>query len=63
MDLDRNDGRLGGTADPCPLVQARGMDRLLRATINTWHGLLAAARSEEAFRRSLLRSCSPFRSP
>ena len=30
------------------------MDRLLRATINTWHGLLAAARSEEAFRQELL---------
>src|SRR4029450_3230758 len=27
------------------------MERLLRATINTWHGLLAAARSEEAFRQ------------
>jgi diacylglycerol kinase (ATP) len=30
------------------------MDRLLRATVNTWHGLLAAARSEEAFRQELL---------
>jgi len=29
------------------------MDRLLRATINTWHGLIAAARSEEAFRQEL----------
>jgi diacylglycerol kinase (ATP) len=29
------------------------MDRLLRATVNTWHGLLAAARSEEAFRQEL----------
>jgi diacylglycerol kinase (ATP) len=29
------------------------MDRLLRATINTWHGLLAAARSEQAFRQEL----------
>ena len=29
------------------------MERLLRATINTWHGLLAAARSEEAFRQEL----------
>jgi diacylglycerol kinase (ATP) len=26
---------------------------LLRATINTWHGLLAAARSEAAFRQEL----------
>jgi len=29
------------------------MERLLRATINTWRGLLAAARSEEAFRLEL----------
>jgi len=30
------------------------MERLLRATINTWRGLLAAARSEEAFRLELI---------
>ena len=30
------------------------MDRLLRATINTWRGLLAATRSEEAFRQELV---------
>ena len=30
------------------------MDRLLRATINTWHGLIAAARSEAAFRQELV---------
>jgi diacylglycerol kinase (ATP) len=30
------------------------MERLLRATINTWHGLIAAARSEEAFRQELV---------
>ncbi|MEA2965553.1 MAG: diacylglycerol kinase [Alphaproteobacteria bacterium] len=30
------------------------MERLFRATINTWHGLLAAARSEEAFRQELV---------
>jgi diacylglycerol kinase (ATP) len=29
------------------------MDRLLRATINTWNGLLAAARSEAALRQEL----------
>jgi diacylglycerol kinase (ATP) len=29
------------------------MDRLLRATINTWNGLLAAARSEAAFRQEI----------
>src|SRR6266480_6526053 len=30
------------------------MDRLLRATINTWHGLIDAARSEAAFRQELV---------
>jgi diacylglycerol kinase (ATP) len=30
------------------------MDRLLRATANTWHGLRAAARSEAAFRQELV---------
>jgi diacylglycerol kinase (ATP) len=30
------------------------MDRIYRATINTWHGLLAAARSEAAFRQELV---------
>jgi diacylglycerol kinase (ATP) len=30
------------------------MDRLLRATVNTWNGLIAAARSEEAFRQELV---------
>ncbi len=30
------------------------MDRLLRATVNTWKGLLAATRSEEAFRQELV---------
>ena len=30
------------------------MDRWLRATINTWHGLIAAARSEAAFREELV---------
>jgi diacylglycerol kinase (ATP) len=29
------------------------MERLLRATINSWRGLLAATRSEEAFRLEL----------
>jgi diacylglycerol kinase (ATP) len=29
------------------------MDRWLRATINSWHGLVAAARSEAAFRQEL----------
>jgi diacylglycerol kinase (ATP) len=30
------------------------MERLLRATINSWRGLLAATRSEEAFRLELI---------
>ena len=30
------------------------MDRLYRATINTWNGLRAAARSEAAFRQELV---------
>jgi diacylglycerol kinase (ATP) len=30
------------------------MDRLIRASINTWHGLLAAARNETAFRQELV---------
>jgi diacylglycerol kinase (ATP) len=30
------------------------MDRLLRATVNTWKGLVAATRSEEAFRQELV---------
>jgi diacylglycerol kinase (ATP) len=30
------------------------MDRLLRATVNTWKGFLAATRSEEAFRQELV---------
>lgn len=29
------------------------MERLLRATVNTWNGLIAAARSEQAFRQEL----------
>jgi diacylglycerol kinase (ATP) len=30
------------------------MDRLLRATVNSWKGLIAATRSEEAFRQELV---------
>lgn len=30
------------------------MDRILRATLNTWNGLVAAARSEMAFRQELV---------
>lgn len=30
------------------------MERLLRATINTWNGLIAATRSEMAFRQELV---------
>jgi diacylglycerol kinase (ATP) len=39
-----------------PLQQndKRSMDRLFRATKNSWHGLLAAAHSEAAFRQELV---------
>jgi len=37
-----------------PFLILSAMDRLLRATINTWHGLIAAARSEAAFRQELV---------
>jgi diacylglycerol kinase (ATP) len=30
------------------------MERLLRATLNSWHGLCDAARSEEAFRQEVV---------
>jgi diacylglycerol kinase (ATP) len=30
------------------------LNRLVRATINTWNGLLAATRTEEAFRQELI---------
>ena len=30
------------------------MHRLLRATLNSWHGILAAAKSEAAFREELV---------
>jgi diacylglycerol kinase (ATP) len=30
------------------------LDRLLRATLNTWNGLVAATRSERAFREELI---------
>lgn len=29
------------------------MERLLRATVNTWNGLIAATKSEQAFRQEL----------
>jgi len=40
---------------PLPLQRndQKTMDRLWRATVNTWHGLLAAAQSEAAFRQEL----------
>ena len=33
---------------------ANGVKRLWRATINSWHGLVAAAQSEQAFREELV---------
>ena len=57
-----NDLRNGGKRDSRVIMETRNlerlgrtsMERLLRATINTWRGLLAAARSEEAFRLELI---------
>jgi len=36
------------------LIGADGVKRLWRATINSWHGLVAAAQSEQAFREELV---------
>jgi diacylglycerol kinase (ATP) len=36
------------------LTGADGVKRLWRATINSWHGLVAAAQSEQAFREELV---------
>src|SRR5262245_46880747 len=41
-------------AAPFSVSSKRPMERLLRATINTWNGLIAATRSEEAFRQELV---------
>ena len=39
----------------CPgWTGADGVKRLWRATINSWHGLVAAAQSEQAFREELV---------
>src|SRR5450631_4773646 len=35
-------------------MRADGVKRLWRATINSWHGLVAAAQSEQAFREELV---------
>src|SRR5262249_45054742 len=55
LDLRGGDDRLDttGSADPLPRSN-NPMERLLRATINTWNGLIAATRSEEAFRQELI---------
>jgi diacylglycerol kinase (ATP) len=37
----------------CRGARGIGVARLFRATINSWHGLIACARSEEAFRQEL----------
>ena len=36
------------------MIGANGVKRLWRATINSWHGLVAAAQSEQAFREELV---------
>jgi diacylglycerol kinase (ATP) len=53
LDLAREGCRL--RPDPLPhLYRPKApMERLLRATVNTWNGLIAATRSEEAFRQEL----------
>ena len=54
LESDRNGDRLASWRVAALADDGPNMDRLLRATINTWHGLLAAARSEEAFRQELI---------
>ena len=55
LDLTRDGDRLHEDAIVAPgRISSHSMERLLRAAINTWHGLLAAARSEEAFRQELI---------
>jgi len=48
LDSDLRTGRLGRLCR-----DEKPMRRLLRATINSWHGLIQAARSEAAFRQEL----------
>jgi diacylglycerol kinase (ATP) len=55
LDLARDGDRLREDTVVAPgRYSSHSMERLLRAAINTWHGLLAAARSEEAFRQELI---------
>src|SRR5262249_35291017 len=55
LDLAQDGDRLREDAIVAPgRYSSHSMERLLRAAINTWHGLLAAARSEEAFRQELI---------
>src|SRR5262245_51128752 len=50
MTMDRKRTRVSDW----PRLDRAPMERLLRATVNTWHGLIAATRSEEAFRQELV---------
>jgi diacylglycerol kinase (ATP) len=55
LDLTQDGDRLGEDTTVAPgRYSSHSMERLLRAAINTWHGLRAAARSEEAFRQELI---------
>src|SRR5262249_59802131 len=55
LDLAQDGDRLPEDTIVAPgRYSSHSMERLLRAAINTWHGLLAAARSEEAFRQELI---------
>ncbi len=53
LDLGRDDDRLSANSDVLPTIALAPMERLLRATVNSWNGLRAAMRSEEAFRQEL----------
>jgi diacylglycerol kinase (ATP) len=55
LDLARDGDRLHEDTIVAPgRHSSHSMERLLRAAINTWRGLRAAARSEEAFRQELI---------
>jgi diacylglycerol kinase (ATP) len=55
LDLARDGDRLREDTIVAPgRHSSHSMERLLRAAINTWRGLRAAARSEEAFRQELI---------
>src|SRR5262245_25343674 len=42
-----------GRGENCQGIETLLMDRLLRATVNTWNGLKSAIRTEAAFRQEI----------